>query len=753
MLRFIRKSQIAIEHCYRFRKKNPNSHVFWVNGSSVQRFEQAYAEISRRLELPRWEDPKVNKLELVSDWLDDESHESWLLLLDNTDNESVFFNTQGPDLSQHVNTTPLIRYIPQKTNGLVLVTSRNRNAAFRLTNSVETIVEIPLMDEESSKLVLKRKLPQDQSTESEILELVKMLDYLPLAISQAAAFISTRRSRMTVARYLAFLRENERVLLEDMGDLRRDPDMPNSVIKTWQVSFNQIKKDHPKAAELFSLMSVLDRQGLPDYLFSTRETDLDLDFEGNVARLIEFSLLNSSVDGRTFGMHRLVQIAMKSWLDSHGETQKWQDEALKLFYESFPFPHDHNYEEWRRCETLLPHADVVLRYQYDQASQCLMQTDVKYKTALYLLYTGKADLARKRLQQTLDIRSLFLGEEHPKVLDTIESLANSAMWVSLYEQAVELWQKALQWRLKKEGAPADSLYTMEGLSMALHNLGRLNNAEEMARRAVKTSQDVHGKEHISTLRATIRLVSLLQEQGKGEETDLMLGQTVSLFDTGDSSPSQDYERLWCLSMLSETLRKQRNYQVAERIGLSALTGFETLLGANHPRTLGATSRYAATLYEMGKLDQAEVMVLRALSGTEKLHGSANASTLDDLTILSAIQMSQGRLELAEENGLQALKGYQKTLGDENLDTIDCKEHLARTYWVQKRDQEAIPMLKDAVKGYEKFYREGHPTISQVRNDINTWQREAGMLQDTSSLEAETSEANAEGTNTEETGTD
>lgn len=34
------KSQIAIEHCYRFRDEHPNSHVFWVNGSSAQRFEQ-----------------------------------------------------------------------------------------------------------------------------------------------------------------------------------------------------------------------------------------------------------------------------------------------------------------------------------------------------------------------------------------------------------------------------------------------------------------------------------------------------------------------------------------------------------------------------------------------------------------------------------------------------------------------------------------------------------------------------------------
>lgn len=745
MLRLIRKSQIAIEHCYRFSNKNPNSHVFWVNGNSVQRFEQAYAEISRRLELPGWEDPKVNKLELVSDWLNDKSHESWMLLLDNTDNESVFFNTQGPDLSQHVNTTPLIRYIPQTANGLVLFTSRNRNAAFRLTNNVETIIDIPLMDEESSKLVLKRKLPQDQSTESDILELVKMLDNLPLAIAQAAAFIGTRRPRMTVARYLASLRENERILLEDMGDLRRDPDMPNSVIKTWQVSFDQIKKDHPKAAELFSLMSVLDRQGLPDYLFSTRETDLD--FEDNVAPLIEFSLLNSSVDGRTFGMHRLVQIAMRSWLNLHGETQKWKDKALNLFYKSFPY--GCSYEEWRRCETLLPHADVVLGYQYDKASQCLMQTTVKFNTASYLYSIGKVDLAQGRFQQTLDIRSRFLNEGHPEILDSVESLASSASGIGLYEQALELWQEALHWRLKEEDASEDALYTMDGLSVALHSLGRLDDAEEMARRVVKTSQDVLGKEHTSTLRAIIKLAGLLQEQGKEEEAEIMLRQTVSLQYTDDASSSLDYERLRCLSNLSEILRTLKSYQQAEKIGLSTLTGLENLLGPNHHRTLDAARRYAATLYEIGKGDLAELMVLRVLSGDMKLRGGRNPNTLCDLTYLSTIQRSQGRLELAEENGLQALKGSQEMLGDEHLDTIDCKEHLARTYWAQNRDREAVSTLTDALKGYQKFYRKGHPRISQVKDDINTWQREAGMPQSRWDLEIETSEASAEESRQEE----
>lgn len=107
-----RKSQIAITFCYQFRDQYPNRHVFWVYASSVQRFEQGYTDIARRLKLPGYDRPEVNQLELVSDWLSDETHEPWLMLIDNADDEGVFFNTQSAVLSQLSTPKALVRYIP-----------------------------------------------------------------------------------------------------------------------------------------------------------------------------------------------------------------------------------------------------------------------------------------------------------------------------------------------------------------------------------------------------------------------------------------------------------------------------------------------------------------------------------------------------------------------------------------------------------------------------------------------------------------
>jgi hypothetical protein len=44
-----------------------------------------------RLELPGRDDPKVNVLRLVYNWLSSEANGQWLIILDNVDDGSVFF--------------------------------------------------------------------------------------------------------------------------------------------------------------------------------------------------------------------------------------------------------------------------------------------------------------------------------------------------------------------------------------------------------------------------------------------------------------------------------------------------------------------------------------------------------------------------------------------------------------------------------------------------------------------------------------
>ena len=88
--------------------------------------------------------------------------------------------------------------------------------------------------------------------------LLDVLGYIPLAITQAAAFIN--RNRWTLQGYLAALEKDKQNLTEylsqELQDPRRPRGFPNSVFRTWKLSFDHILAQEPKVAKLLSLIAM-----------------------------------------------------------------------------------------------------------------------------------------------------------------------------------------------------------------------------------------------------------------------------------------------------------------------------------------------------------------------------------------------------------------------------------------------------------------------------------------------------------------
>lgn len=184
--RINRKSQIAIEYCYRFRDMHPASNVFWVHASTAERFEQAYKDIARRGRLPGWDDHIINVLEIVADWLI--SDELWLMIIDNTDDKDVLFDQRLTTASRRLGAqdtdVSLSTYLLQiSRRGSILITSRNTNTIFRLVNVIESIIKILYISGEDIVVLLCNKLPNHRLDKVDKADLIKLLDHLPLTIT------------------------------------------------------------------------------------------------------------------------------------------------------------------------------------------------------------------------------------------------------------------------------------------------------------------------------------------------------------------------------------------------------------------------------------------------------------------------------------------------------------------------------------------------------------------------------------------
>lgn len=170
---------------------------------------------------------------------------------------------------------PLRSYIPHSERGSVLATTRSQDAALKLVEK-RSIIAVEPMNEVQASALFRKKLEEDEDHIA-IDELAAALEYMPLAIVQAAAYIAKRAPRCSVQQYLADFRRSDRkrttLLDSEAGQLRRDHEAKNSIIITCQISFDYIRETRPSAAGLLSLMSFFDRQGIPEELLRAQPED------------------------------------------------------------------------------------------------------------------------------------------------------------------------------------------------------------------------------------------------------------------------------------------------------------------------------------------------------------------------------------------------------------------------------------------------------------------------------------------------
>jgi hypothetical protein len=261
-----RKSQVAIEYCYIWKERHVQGHVFWIHASTQDRFEEAYKGIARDLRIPGWEDPQIDTILIVRDWLNNHENCPWLLALDNADVLELFFRSGPSAIGLQ---SPLIaNLIPRSPTGSIILTTRDKRVGERLSGRGEVIMVAPLAPLEAELLFACRISKGDIVNNEEVQRLLEILEFIPLAITQAAAFIE--ENSMEITTYIKDLTKSDcdlqDCLDENLPDPRRDATSENSSIRTWKLSFDQITKQRPQAAELLSLMAVLDRQGMPKML-------------------------------------------------------------------------------------------------------------------------------------------------------------------------------------------------------------------------------------------------------------------------------------------------------------------------------------------------------------------------------------------------------------------------------------------------------------------------------------------------------
>lgn len=312
------KTQIAIT--YAFNHRPSYEAIFFINATSHDSAARDFSKIHQLLKLAEV-DGNEAKVEAVKRWFCRTDNRKWLLIFDNAD------DLEAVDVSS---------YFPITDCGDILITSRDARIADADLTSYAFHLDV-LEKDEAKALLVKRagiKLPLNEADESTAGRIVEELGGLPLAIDQAGAYISTRRKKLQD--YLKLYQAQQKNLL---GYHPKFSKYENTVMTTWEISFQKIESESPEVAQLLLLLSQYDPSNIPDVMLkrgTTKQAHFSLDgelvdlppeksfvsrqlidllsddfqFDEAVEKLLSFSLVQRRSNKReeqAFVLHPLVQ--------------------------------------------------------------------------------------------------------------------------------------------------------------------------------------------------------------------------------------------------------------------------------------------------------------------------------------------------------------------------------------------------------------------------------------------------------------
>ncbi|RDW69812.1 hypothetical protein BP6252_08832 [Coleophoma cylindrospora] len=461
----IGKTQIALQAAIRIHERHTDCSVFWVSAISSTTFEADFRKIGQRLEVAGIDNDKADIKALVAAHLSEESTGRWLLIIDNADDLELLYRNSNHG-NAGIDPPALASYLPDSRYGSILLTTRNHMVAVK--HAKVNVMTIEKMTEDESLALLERSLLNKKLvTKNGAAQLLELLTHLPLAIKQAAAFISERQ--ISVDKYLNLCTSSDQNLIqllsENFEDEGRYDTKTNPIALTWFISFKEVQASDKLAAEYLFFMSCVAAQGIPDSLLEKAE---EIQKIKAIGTLRAYAFITPREGGATYDIHRLVQLSVRNWLEKEKKITHWSCETLKQVEKILPFFEHENRDE---CALYLPHAQCIFGFPNYPDDVSGLRWVLALKIGEIFRETGKYSEAERIYQQAVTLSKAAHGEAHPSTLGSMNNLA------IVYEQ---------------QG-------NMNNLAIVYEQQGKYEEAEALQQQTLTLKKAALGEAHPSTL--------------------------------------------------------------------------------------------------------------------------------------------------------------------------------------------------------------------------------------------------------------
>lgn len=686
------KSQLAIETAHQFRRKSPDTFVFWLFASSQSRLEQSIRATLEQLQVSGIKEPTANAFELFRTWLlDRKQKRTWLVIVDNADEAEVLLSpsknvrateTQG-NTQQDEPTERCLDFLPYSEYGSLLLTSRSKAVASQVAH-LDDVIDIKPMDQSHALALLRQKLGVTvEADQDDLAQLVTELESMPLAITQAAAYIRQREPRCSVKDYLEELSTSTlRLLNHESPDIRRDGAAQNCILRTLQISFRHIRRSRSSAADLLALMSFCDRHAIPETLLLNRHVEqhfflnkclffllLVLEviigglitlpfhrlgshtaskgtacsklgppskpdkrsqdtFNNDLQILRSYSLITITTNSSEFEMHRLVQLATQDWLKLTGSFQRWGMQFVTNLNERFPtYGSDGILQPKDVCSRLYSHTIAAMRIDLDDLGSILRQANAIERGGWWAYFSGKYNDFLEMNSLVLETGSKVLGPQHPDTLESMGLLGGAYKLLGQYEKAESLQIEVFRQYKRLYGRhDGQTLRIMHDLGQTHERMGKVTEAHQLQLQALDDAKKTFGKRDRRTLQIMTAVAGSMAQRGQHEAAETLLKRVLK---PGKGlHPADDLDGLRAMSNLGRIYFATERFSEARRLFEDAHRGTETLLGSHHPNTLVLMSNLAEVLRELGQRGSATKLMRECAEKTNQRLGPNHPYTVE-----------------------------------------------------------------------------------------------------------------------------
>ena len=320
------KTSLAVEFAWKWKKLFPGG-VFWINGESDENIHASVVENLTLLNISALISEKIDDTlnTFLACFLSNKKH-PWLLVVDNADELE---GQKCPTGVKKICKGPWQRNGSVSKHGHILLTTRQsvKETKTFLKLSPDDCLELKCFSEEEGVLFLMQRTGvKGKDLYQDATNLVNELGALPLALEQAAAYISAAPIPCSFKEYLEKYKVVKLSLLKEQlaTALSMEEQYRLSVHTTWLMNLEFVRNKSPAAETMLNIAAFVPEEDNPiDIIYpifseleqeKEESADCEFDVVATLKVLCCYSLVSVNEETNEFRVHKLVQEVVRESL-------------------------------------------------------------------------------------------------------------------------------------------------------------------------------------------------------------------------------------------------------------------------------------------------------------------------------------------------------------------------------------------------------------------------------------------------------